>query len=223
MQITHSDRWLAVGLEAQFEPFSSQPAVLDGYGVAVWRGPTGPVQVWEDRCPHRGMRLSFGFVKGDRLSCMYHGWSFQPDGHCRRIPAHPDLEPPKTICAKTFAVTIFRGIVFANLAAAPEAPPPVPDESAWAPVRSIYVNRSIEVVRARAAAGAGFGPTACDLGAGVYEVATDASGRVTLALQPAEPGRTAMHVTSELTGSAGERRLDIARLLVSLRRDLEAH
>ena len=115
MQITHSDRWLAVGLEAQFEPFSSQPAVLDRYGVAVWRGPTGLVQVWEDRCPHRGMRLSFGFVKGDRLSCMYHGWSFQPDGHCRRIPAHPDLEPPKTICAKTFAVTIFRGIVFANL------------------------------------------------------------------------------------------------------------
>src|SRR5690606_3940652 len=113
--------------------------IVNGYGLTVWRGATGQVQVWEDRGPHRGMRLSFGFVRGERLVCLYHGWEYGQGGQCGFIPAHPELEPPKTICAKTYAMRSHRGIVYTNLAAAPSAVWPEDPAAGWHPVRSLYV------------------------------------------------------------------------------------
>jgi phenylpropionate dioxygenase-like ring-hydroxylating dioxygenase large terminal subunit len=43
----------------------------------------GNVQALEDRCPHRGVRLSAGacrFPGSGTLSCAYHGWTFRGDG-----------------------------------------------------------------------------------------------------------------------------------------------
>jgi len=37
--------------------------------IAVWRSVSGVVNAWENRCPHRGMRLSHGFVRGESLAC----------------------------------------------------------------------------------------------------------------------------------------------------------
>ena len=138
----HSDSWIAVGLESQIQPSSSNPAVVGGQALAVWRGENGPVNVWEDRCPHRGMRLSFGFVRGDTLRCIYHGWGYATDGQCTTIPAHPDLKPPKTICANAFPAESRYVIVWTNLSKSPSAPPADfgPDEG-WAPVRTVYLAR----------------------------------------------------------------------------------
>ena len=36
-----------------------------GYRMVLWRGLDGTPYALEDRCPHRGMRLSFGFVRGN--------------------------------------------------------------------------------------------------------------------------------------------------------------
>jgi nitrite reductase/ring-hydroxylating ferredoxin subunit len=47
-----------------------------GLPVVVGRGQDGAVRAWADRCPHRGTRLSFGFVRDNALTCIYHGWSF---------------------------------------------------------------------------------------------------------------------------------------------------
>ena len=62
-----------------------------GPEVAIWRDGSGAVHVWQDRCPHRGMRLSFGFVRGDELSCLYHGWRYGADG---AVPLHPRASRP---------------------------------------------------------------------------------------------------------------------------------
>lgn len=53
--------------------------VLAGHELVLFRGAAG-VGALEDRCPHRGMRLSRGVVKGACLECPYHGWRFEPDG-----------------------------------------------------------------------------------------------------------------------------------------------
>jgi phenylpropionate dioxygenase-like ring-hydroxylating dioxygenase large terminal subunit len=46
-----------------------------------------------DRCPHRGAQLSRGTVLADGiLRCGYHGWRFDGDGHCTRVPLN-DLNP----------------------------------------------------------------------------------------------------------------------------------
>ncbi len=40
-----------------------------------------------DRCPHRLAPLSIGSNLGDRISCRYHGWQFDPEGQLVAIPA----------------------------------------------------------------------------------------------------------------------------------------
>jgi len=34
----------------------------------------------DNRCPHRGAKLSNGRREGDDLRCMYHGLKFEPGG-----------------------------------------------------------------------------------------------------------------------------------------------
>ncbi|NVN12987.1 Rieske (2Fe-2S) protein, partial [Nguyenibacter vanlangensis] len=91
------DGWHALMLAMDLEPGSVAGCVLRGRELAVWRDARGVAHVWDDRCPHRGMRLSLGFLREGTLACLYHGWRFGPDGRCAHIPAHPELSPPATI------------------------------------------------------------------------------------------------------------------------------
>jgi len=52
---------------------------LAGAQLALFRGAEG-IGALADACPHRGMRLSGGVVRGGCLECPYHGWRFRPDG-----------------------------------------------------------------------------------------------------------------------------------------------
>jgi phenylpropionate dioxygenase-like ring-hydroxylating dioxygenase large terminal subunit len=83
--------WYAVAVADDIEPGTSAGTRLFDQELVVWRDRDGASHVWEDRCPHRGMRLSFGFVRGNHIACLYHGWAYDTAGQCRAIPAHPDL------------------------------------------------------------------------------------------------------------------------------------
>ncbi len=96
--------WYPVALSEMIPAGTSAGVVIDGAEIVVWRDTSGAAHTWEDRCPHRGMKLSFGFVRGDHIACLYHGWEYDTGGTCRYIPAHPQLEVPKTICVKTYGV-----------------------------------------------------------------------------------------------------------------------
>lgn len=54
--------------------------------IALYRGQDGRVAAVEDRCAHRQVKLSSGLVDGCRLKCIYHGWSYGPDGRLEHIP-----------------------------------------------------------------------------------------------------------------------------------------
>ena len=69
--------WVPVALSASIEAGTSAGAVVDGSEIVVWRDNSGKAHVWEDRCPHRGMRMSFGFVRGGAQLA-------RKDGHERR-------------------------------------------------------------------------------------------------------------------------------------------
>jgi nitrite reductase/ring-hydroxylating ferredoxin subunit len=60
-----------------------------GLHLVAWRNADGGVHVLEDRCPHRGARLSLGWNRGDRIACWYHGVEIGPDGNVLRVPAVP--------------------------------------------------------------------------------------------------------------------------------------
>jgi len=58
-----------------------------GQNVVVWRAPDGEVHALEDRCPHRGARLSMGWNLGDRIACWYHGVQVTAEGVVAEVPA----------------------------------------------------------------------------------------------------------------------------------------
>ncbi|MGI9329516.1 MAG: Rieske 2Fe-2S domain-containing protein [Gammaproteobacteria bacterium] len=58
-----------------------------GTRLVFWRDATGQPACAEDRCPHRGAALSLGQVNNGAIACPYHGFEFQPDGRCTRVPA----------------------------------------------------------------------------------------------------------------------------------------
>ena len=91
-------------------------ARLHGRDLALWRSATGQAQAWEDRCPHRGVRLTLGRVVGDRLACAYHGWEYAAGtGRCMTIPAMPREPVPGKVCAKTYAVRETQVMVWVSL------------------------------------------------------------------------------------------------------------
>jgi len=55
--------------------------------IALWRDNDGNVHAIEDRCPHRGARVSLGWNLGDRIACWYHGIEMDGDGVVVQVPA----------------------------------------------------------------------------------------------------------------------------------------
>jgi nitrite reductase/ring-hydroxylating ferredoxin subunit len=126
---------IPVSLSGGVEPGARTGTSVSGQAVVVWRGQDGRVRAWEDWCPHRGMRLSFGFVRGSRLTCIYHGWSFGASGQCLSIPAHPAMTPSPKITARPLPVAETLGMIWVG-----DGPLPGPPEDELVyPVRSITV------------------------------------------------------------------------------------
>jgi phenylpropionate dioxygenase-like ring-hydroxylating dioxygenase large terminal subunit len=101
--------------------------------LVLWRDPAAGVQAWEDRCPHRGTRLSLGKVADGLLECAYHGWRFGPRGACRAVPALPGFAPGPAHAAHAYDATEAYGIVFVRLEGSAARVP----EIAGAPQRRI--------------------------------------------------------------------------------------
>jgi len=101
-------------------------AQLLGREFAVWRADDGYVNVWENRCLHRGVRLSIGINDGRELKCQYHGWRYaNRTAGCTYIPAHPADAPARTITNRTFPSAERYGLVWS----AEEPEGEVPDVS----------------------------------------------------------------------------------------------
>ncbi len=62
--------------------------------VVLYKGDSGKPVALDDRCCHRGARLSKGRREGDDLRCMYHGLKFDAGGKCIQIPGQDNI-PPK--------------------------------------------------------------------------------------------------------------------------------
>lgn len=90
---------------------------LLGEDIVLWRA-GDRVCAWQDLCVHRGTRLSLGrVVDGERLECPYHGWTYDTQGRCVLMPAHPEQAPPQKACVKTFRALRAHGVVWATLGA----------------------------------------------------------------------------------------------------------
>jgi phenylpropionate dioxygenase-like ring-hydroxylating dioxygenase large terminal subunit len=109
------DDWHPVAAASELAGGGPVAVHLLGRDLALWRADSGALQAWEDRCPHRGTRLSAGVVAGDTLTCAYHGWRFGADGRCLLVPSQPSQKPPHNACAKVFRAEERYGLVWVCL------------------------------------------------------------------------------------------------------------
>jgi phenylpropionate dioxygenase-like ring-hydroxylating dioxygenase large terminal subunit len=101
-------------------------ARLLGEDIVIWRAGER-VMCWQDLCLHRGTRLSLGELQGERLMCPYHGWTYNMDGRCVHMPAHPHQTPPARARVRQYHVRVCYDLVWVCLGEPKADIPPFPE------------------------------------------------------------------------------------------------
>lgn len=100
-----SNDWHPVAIATELAPGAMIATRLLDQPLVIWRDAVGTLNAWEDRCPHRGMKMSMGCIQDQGLACPYHGWVFASGGRCVHVPAHPDM-PAESLKARMTAYAV---------------------------------------------------------------------------------------------------------------------
>ena len=96
-----------------------------GLDFVLFRDSAGAAHCLINTCIHRGGSLAGGKVIGDCIQCPYHGWQFDADGKCQKIPSlGKGARVPGRARADAYDVREAYGIVFAFLGDLPAAERP---------------------------------------------------------------------------------------------------
>jgi phenylpropionate dioxygenase-like ring-hydroxylating dioxygenase large terminal subunit len=123
--------WYAAALSGELsdKPFKRR---MLGQDFVLFRDTKGVARCLSNTCTHRGGSLSDGKVLGDCVQCPYHGWRFDGEGNCTRIPSlGAEARIPARTRVDTYPTVERYGLVFAFLGDLPEGerPPimPIPE------------------------------------------------------------------------------------------------
>ena len=87
-----------------------------GQEFVLFRDSAGTAHCLSNTCVHRGGSLAHGRVRGDNVECSYHGWRYNGQGQCVRIPTMaPDAKLPVRAKVDSYPVQEKYGLVFAFL------------------------------------------------------------------------------------------------------------
>lgn len=101
-----------------------------GEDLVLFKDKSGKVGLIADRCPHRGASLLYGRVEKRGLSCPYHGWLFDTEGHCLETPAEPEGSKfHLTVRHKAYPLQRFLGMYWTYMGPAPA--PLIPRYDLW--------------------------------------------------------------------------------------------
>ncbi len=115
--------WHPLALSSSVAPGTAKAVRLLGEDLALYRGESGAPHLIVNRCAHRLTKLHTGWIEGEMLRCMYHGWKYDATGQCTERPAErPGSEAGIRITA--YPVHEYCGFIFAWLG---EGAPPAFD------------------------------------------------------------------------------------------------
>jgi 5,5'-dehydrodivanillate O-demethylase len=125
--------WQPITIAKDLASGTARRIKMLGRFFTLFRGEDGSINLVQDRCPHRGTSLAYGWVEGNCIRCRYHGWKFSGDGPGVEFPAE-SASFTRSISLDTHPVREYLGVIFAFLGEgdAPEFPrfPELEDESA---------------------------------------------------------------------------------------------
>jgi len=106
--------WQPVAVSEQLKTGTAKPVRLLGEELTLYRGASGRPYLVGGRCPHRLTLLHTGWIQGERIRCMYHGWQFDGEGRCTERPAEQDVRPPN-VCIAGYPLHEYGGLIFAYM------------------------------------------------------------------------------------------------------------
>lgn len=101
----------------------ARPVRIMSFDFTLYRGEDGVAHAVDFRCSHRGAQLSLGYVEGNFVRCLYHGWKFNPSGKCVERPGDSDQERPGTHI-RGYPTEEYLGLIFVYFGEG--EPPPLP-------------------------------------------------------------------------------------------------
>lgn len=124
--------WYAAAMSSEVRDEPVHVRLL-GQSFVLFRDSAGKVHCLSNVCIHRGASLAGGKVKGDNIQCPYHGWQFDGEGRCRKIPSlGPDAKIPSRARVDSYPTEERYGFVFAFLGDLPAAErPPILEIPEW--------------------------------------------------------------------------------------------
>jgi phenylpropionate dioxygenase-like ring-hydroxylating dioxygenase large terminal subunit len=104
LQKMFNNLWYAVEFS---QTIATSPKLLKIFDreLVLYRTIDGRIHAMANACVHRGAALAMGSIVGDCIVCPYHGWHYQPDGACVKIPSQsPAATIPKQAKMTTYPV-----------------------------------------------------------------------------------------------------------------------
>jgi phenylpropionate dioxygenase-like ring-hydroxylating dioxygenase large terminal subunit len=111
--------WHPIALSKDVQPGMAVPVKALGEELTLYRGESGTAYLIGGRCRHRQTLLHTGWVQGERIRCMYHGWQFDGTGRCTQRPAERETSVPAACKIPGYAVHEYCGLIFAYLGEGP--------------------------------------------------------------------------------------------------------
>ena len=129
-----------VALEKDVRDYSIVRSMMGDKPLVIWRGASGAINVWLDRCPHRSVRLSAGRNMGGYLEGVYHGWQFDESGKVTLVPALQG-RPSHDISATVYSTAVADGFVWASVEEC------LPTGSGGEPCYPVHIAAPVDQVR----------------------------------------------------------------------------
>lgn len=130
--------WQPIYLAKDLPSGQAVPVHVMSEHFTLYRSMSGTPHLVADRCAHRLSKLSTGWVEGEAIRCIYHGWKYDGQGQCIEQPAEP-----KPFCKRvqiaSYPTTEYLGLVFAFLG---EGDPPPFERDAELESRGLIWNTS---------------------------------------------------------------------------------
>ena len=116
--------WHPIHRAEELRAGQAKPIEIMSERFTLYRGKAGTPHVVDFRCPHRSTQLSAGWVEGDSIRCMYHGWLFNQSGQCTDQPAEEKSFAGK-IRIRSYPTREYLGLIFAYFGEGAAPPFPV--------------------------------------------------------------------------------------------------